>query len=100
MEIVQQVQKRMLFSLAQISKNMDLKEGDYLVVEQVNGGIFLRPVNWHNKSQEYIWTEECQESIRRSEEDLKTGQYKTFANWDDCIKDLEEIMNADNKENV
>ncbi|MHB1406492.1 MAG: AbrB/MazE/SpoVT family DNA-binding domain-containing protein [Desulfitobacteriaceae bacterium] len=99
MPIVQQIQKRMLISLAKIAKDVNLHEGDHVVIEQKDGGIFLRPVDWVDKSQAYIWTEEWQEKIRCSEEALANGEYKTFENVEDCIKDLEDMINANHSKN-
>lgn len=50
-EIVQQIQKRMIISLAAVAKSssLDLKEGDFLRVEERDGGIFLQPVVWEPK---------------------------------------------------
>lgn len=45
MAIVQQIQKRMIVSLAQIAKDLNLHEGDHLIIEEKDGGIFLRPVD-------------------------------------------------------
>ena len=77
-EVVVQVQKRMLVSLAQIAKELDLKEGDHVLLEERDGGIFIRPVGWHDKSQEYFWTKEWQEKMRRSKEAMDKGEYATF----------------------
>lgn len=94
MAIVQQVQKRMIISLAQIAKEINLHEGDHVVIEKRDGGIFLRPVDWVDKNQKYIWTEEWQAKIRKSQDDLENGDYQTFENMDDVIKDLEDRANA------
>ncbi|PWW01227.1 hypothetical protein DFQ01_110117 [Paenibacillus cellulosilyticus] len=50
-EIVQQIQKRMIISLAAIAKSssLDIKEGDYLLFEEREDGILLRPVVWQPK---------------------------------------------------
>ncbi|GAB6173065.1 transcriptional regulator [Paradesulfitobacterium aromaticivorans] len=99
MPIVQQIQKRMLVSLAQIAKDVNLHEGDHVVIEEKDGGIFLRPVDWVDKSQKYFWTEEWQQKMRRSQEALDKGEYKTFENMEDAIKDLEELVNANRNQN-
>lgn len=99
MPIVQQIQKRMLISLAQIAKDVNLHEGDHVVIEEKDGGIFLRPVDWVDKSQKYFWTEEWQQKMRRSQEALDKGEYKTFENMEDAIKDLEELVNANRNQN-
>jgi len=94
MAIVQQVQKRMLISLAQIAKVVNLHEGDHVLIEEMDGGIFLRPVDWVDKSQKYLWTEEWQERILQSQQDLERGNYQTFESMEDAVKDLEELANA------
>ena len=94
MAIVQQVQKRMLISLAQIAKEVNLHEGDHVVIEEMNGGIFLRPVDWVDKNQKYLWTEEWQGRILQSQQDLEKGDYQTFESMEDAVKDLEELANA------
>lgn len=98
-EIVQQVQKRMLISLAQVAKNLNLQEGDHVLIEERDGGIFIRPVAWHNKSQEYFWTKEWQDRMKRSLEDLEYGKYKKFENVGDLLKELGEEEDADNSHN-
>jgi len=86
---VQQVQKRMLISLAQLSKELGLKEGDHVILETRDGGIFIRPVSWHDKSQEYFWTKEWQEKMKRSVEALEKGEFETFKSVDELLKELE-----------
>jgi hypothetical protein len=87
-DIIQQVQKRMLISLAQIAKQVGLKEGDHVLIEEKEGGVFIRPVAWHEKSQEYFWSEEWQAKMKRSKEAMDKGQYETFDKVDDLLKDL------------
>ncbi|MBE3555002.1 MAG: AbrB/MazE/SpoVT family DNA-binding domain-containing protein [Thermicanus sp.] len=98
-EIIQQVQKRMLISLAQVAKELNIKEGDHVLIEEKDGGIFIRPVAWHDKSQEYFWTEEWQEKMKRCTEDLKVGRYEKFDNMDALLKELGEEANADDHSN-
>ncbi|MCL6479911.1 MAG: AbrB/MazE/SpoVT family DNA-binding domain-containing protein [Peptococcaceae bacterium] len=89
-EIIQQVQKRMLISLAQIAKRVRIQEGDYVVLEERDGGIFMRPVSWHDKNQEYFWSDEWQEKMKRSAEALKEGKVKIFTRTGDLLKELGE----------
>ena len=89
-EIVQQVQKRMLISLAQIAKRIRIKEGDYVMLEERDGGVFIRPVSWHDKNQEYFWSDEWQEKMKRSAEALKAGNVKSFTNIEGLLKELGE----------
>ncbi|MEW5952429.1 MAG: AbrB/MazE/SpoVT family DNA-binding domain-containing protein [Bacillota bacterium] len=97
-EKIQQVQKRMLISLAQIAKSINISEGDYVAMEERDGGIFIRPVSWHDKKQEYFWSAEWQEKMKRSAEAIQNGKYKTFTNTDDLLKELGE-ENADDNSN-
>lgn len=89
-EIIQQVQKRMLISLVQIAKTLNLKEGDHVTLELRDGGIFIKPVAWHDKTQEYFWTEEWQQKIKQSAEAIKNGKIKTFNHTEDLLKELGE----------
>ena len=89
-EIVQQVQKRMLISLAQIAKRIHIKEGDYVLLEERDGGVFIRPVSWHDKNQEYFWSDEWQEKMKRSAEAIEEGNVKSFTNIEGLLKELGE----------
>ncbi len=89
-EIIQQVQKRMLISLAQIAKSLDIKEGDHVLLEVREGGVYIKPVAWHDKTQEYFWSDVWQQKMKKSEEALKEGKIKTFTNTDDFLKELGE----------
>ncbi|ACV64112.1 hypothetical protein Dtox_3382 [Desulfofarcimen acetoxidans DSM 771] len=97
-ELIQQVQKRMLISLAQIAKVLNIQEGDYVLLEERDGGIFIRPVSWHDKNQEYFWSSRWQEKMKRSADALQNGQIKTFNNMDDLLRELGED-DADNNTN-
>jgi len=97
-EIIQQVQKRMLVSLAQIAKNLNIREGDHVALEERDGGVFIRLVSWHEKSQEYFWSDEWQQKMKRSAEAIKEGKVKAFSNTDDLLKELGE-KDADNNSN-
>ena len=94
-EMIQQVQKRMLISLAQIAKKLNIKEGDHVALEVREEGIFIRPVAWHDKSQEYFWTEEWQQKMKRSAEALKEGKAKTFTSTEELMREMGED-DADN----
>lgn len=89
-EIIQQVQKRMLISLSQIAKKIDINEGDYVALEERDGGIFIRPVSWHDKSQEYFWSDVWQEKMKRSADAIHEGRVKIFKSADGLLKELGE----------
>jgi AbrB family looped-hinge helix DNA binding protein len=89
MKTIQQVQKRMVFSLASIAEEANIKEGDYIEVDvKEDGSIVLTPVGFHKKSQEYFWSTDWQKMIAESEEALQNGQYKVYKDVDDLIRDL------------
>lgn len=99
-ERIQQIQKRMLVSLAQVAKNIGLREGDHVLIEERDGGIFIRPVRWHDKRQEYFWTKEWQDKMDRSLKALQEGRYKVFHSSEDLLRSLgEEAQNADDNSN-
>jgi hypothetical protein len=86
--IIQKVQKRMLISLAEVSKDLDLHEGDYISIEEREGGIFLKPVAWHDKNQEYFWTDKWQEKMKKSKDALESGDYTVYHDQSDLLKEL------------
>ena len=71
---------------------------DYVLLEEREGGVFIRPVSWHDKGQKYFWSSEWQGKMKRSAEALKAGQFKSFDNVDDLLKGLGE-EDADNNTN-
>ncbi|MFA5384031.1 MAG: AbrB/MazE/SpoVT family DNA-binding domain-containing protein [Eubacteriales bacterium] len=98
-EVIQQVQKRMLISLSQIAKKLNIQEGDYIAIEERDGGIFIKPVAWHEKSQEYFWSEAWQEKMKHSADALKEGRYKTFSEANELLEFLGEENDADDNSN-
>ncbi|HUW65980.1 MAG TPA: AbrB/MazE/SpoVT family DNA-binding domain-containing protein [Spirochaetia bacterium] len=90
MSVIQQVQKRMLISLAQVSKAANIQEGDNVMLEVREGGIFIRPVSWHDKSQEYFWSDEWQHKMKLSADAIAEGRVKIFGNTEDLLRGLGE----------
>jgi len=97
-KVIQQIQKRMLVSIGQVARKLGLKEGDYVSVEAAEDGTSLRivPVDWHAKEQEYFWTEEWQEKVRRSLKDLEDGRFKVYDGMKDLLEEMENA--ADNQD--
>ena len=98
MSVIQQVQKRMLISLAQVSKAANIREGDHVALEVREGGVFIRPVSWHDKSQEYFWSDEWQTKMRLSGDAIAEGKVKTFGDAESLLKELGEA-DADDHSN-
>ena len=69
-----------------------------MLLEQRDGGVFIRPVSWHDKDQEYFWSSEWQEKMKRSAEAIKEGRFNSFDNIEDLLKGLGE-EDADNNTN-
>lgn len=94
MEKILQVQKRHIISLASVSSELNIKEGDYISLEVKNGAIIIRPVAWHDKKQEYFWTEKWQNGMKKAMDDIEKGRYEVFDSLSDLTKRLEdEISN-------
>ncbi|EKN62805.1 AbrB/MazE/SpoVT family DNA-binding domain-containing protein [Schinkia azotoformans] len=94
MEKITQVQKRNLISLATIGAELGIKEGDYVSIEVKDGGLFLRPVNWHDKSQEYFWTNSFQKKMKQAEKDLEEGNYQKFDSLSELADFIEKGIEA------
>lgn len=78
MEKILQVQKRKMLSLASISSELNIEEGDYVSMEVVDGVLLVKPVAWHDKSQDYIWEKSVQEKLKQSQIDLDEGKFTKF----------------------
>lgn len=90
-EKITQVQKRNLISLASISEQLNIKEGDYVSMIVTDGVLTITPVGWHDKSQEYFWTDEWQKKMKASVKDLEEGRFKTFDSLEDVAKFAESL---------
>lgn len=89
--IIQQVQKRMLVSLAQVARKLNINEGDHVLLEERDGGIFICPVGWHEKNQEYFWSEKWQNMMKNSAEDIAQGRVRQFQDVRDADSFLEKL---------
>ncbi|HMG16462.1 MAG TPA: hypothetical protein VK590_13485, partial [Saprospiraceae bacterium] len=57
-----------------------------------DGGLFLKPVAWHDKSQEYFWTDSFQEKMKEAQKDIEKGDFKAFNSLSDVADYLEKSM--------
>lgn len=94
MEKIQQVQKRNIISLASIANEINIQEGDYISLEVVEEGLLIKPVAWHEKKQEYFWTESFQAKMRQAHKDLEEGNFQKF----DSLSDLADFIEKNNSE--
>ncbi|AEG61982.1 AbrB/MazE/SpoVT family DNA-binding domain-containing protein [Desulforamulus ruminis] len=96
--MIQQVQKRMIISINNPAKKLGIKEGDYVKIEidEEKKELRISPVDWHDKDQDYFWTEAWQQKVKQSLKDLEEGRVKSHGSMDDLIKELEDAENTKN----
>jgi hypothetical protein len=88
--IVQQVQKRQLVSLAKIKS---FQEGDYISIEEnENGTITISPIVIIRPLDIKTLSKDWQDAIKQSKESIANGEYDKFESMEDCIKDLERLI--------
>jgi len=73
-----------------IREVLRLHEGDLVNFEIRNNKVAFTPVVLRNKEQAYFWTESWQSEIRKSEENLKKGNFKKFKS----IKEMRKHFSA------
>ena len=73
----------------EIREKSGLKEGDIVSFEEKDGEIIMNPVHIVRKDQAYFWSKKWQESIKRSEEEIKKGKYKTYRSGKQLREDIE-----------
>ena len=71
-----------------IRDTLNIKPGDVVDVEVRKNEVILRPVKVIPKEQEYFWTKQVQERIKKSEEDLEKKRYRDFDKAEDLLKEL------------
>ena len=62
----------------EVREKTGLKKGDLVSFKERDGEIIMDPVCIVRKDQAYFWSKEWQESIKRSEGEIKKGEYKTY----------------------
>lgn len=90
-EKITQVQKKSLISLASISEELNIQEGDHVSMVVKDGVLTITPVGWHDKNQEYFWTDEWQNKMKQSVKDLQEGKFQTFESVEDVAKYAESL---------
>jgi AbrB family looped-hinge helix DNA binding protein len=73
---------------AEARRAVHLEEGDPVEVEVVDGMIVLRPQKVIDASQAWFWTPDWQERIRRSLEEVESGQGERFSGSEDFVASL------------
>lgn len=73
-----------------IRKKFHLAEGDFVDVEERQGGIFLKPVKMITPDQEYFYTKEWQAAEEDADKDIAEGKVSgPFKTVDELFNDLD-----------
>lgn len=75
---------------AEIREAIELKAGDILEFEIVDGRIVISPKLVIEPDQAWFWTKRWQEMEREADEDVTAGRVKLFDSVDDLIADLDD----------
>lgn len=72
----------------QIRRKFNISVGDYIIIDEEERKIVIKPVKIVDSDQEYFYTKEWQEKEDQADRDLAEGRYKEFDNVEVLIKDL------------
>ncbi len=72
-----------------IRKISGLKEGELVSFEVREGEIVITPIYMVKKEQAYFFSKKWQKAIKKSEEEIKSGHYKTYRNVKELMPDIE-----------
>lgn len=67
---------------------LGISEGDEFMVKVEGGELRLLPVVSIPKEEVYLFTPQWQRVLKQAEKELHDGEYATFDNVDDLLKDL------------
>ncbi|MBM3327189.1 MAG: AbrB/MazE/SpoVT family DNA-binding domain-containing protein [Calditrichaeota bacterium] len=67
---------------------LGISEGDEFIVKVEGDSLRLLPVVTIPRDEAYLFTPEWQRVLQTVEKELREGEYETFANVDDLLKDL------------
>ncbi len=84
------VQKRGVVSLGILKKHISIKDGDILQVQIEEDRVILVPMKLVPADQAWFWTEEWQKGEKEAQNDINSGNVKTFETIDDLLKDLDQ----------
>jgi len=71
-----------------IVKKLNIKPGDELEVEVVDGNIILKPIIKIPKSQAYFWSKTWQEEEKRVMQEIENGEIMVAESLDDLYNKL------------
>lgn len=70
--------KRQIAIPKDVCKELNINEGDQLIVKVKEGKIILEPSINIPRSQVWFWSEEVQEKVRKAEKKFKDGKSKKY----------------------
>lgn len=71
-----------------VMRHCHLATGDFLQVQEVKGGVMLKPAKLVDPGQAYFWTNAWQTGERAAEQDIRRGRITAFKNIKELIHDL------------
>ncbi|MGF1618074.1 MAG: AbrB/MazE/SpoVT family DNA-binding domain-containing protein [Acidimicrobiia bacterium] len=74
---------------AEIREAIELKAGDILEFEVVDGRIVITPKIVIDPDQAWFWTERWQKMEREADADFAAGRFRDFDNVEDFLADLD-----------
>ena len=74
-----------------IRKMLNIEDGDIVKFSLEGNKIIITPGIIVDKDQAYFYKKETQEQIKKSENEFKKGEYRTFDN----VKDLKKAVESD-----
>ena len=72
-----------------VREKFNVEQGDVIEVEITAKGILLKPKKLIDSSQAYFWSKSWQKQIKKSEEEIKKGNYKVYRSVEDLKRDIE-----------
>lgn len=71
-----------------ISKALQLRKGDHMLMRLVGRRVELIPARLVPRDQLWFWTPEWQKKEREADQDIAAGRLKEFESVEDLLKDL------------
>jgi antitoxin PrlF len=72
-----------------VREALDVKTGDEIMFEIVDGTVVVHAATWVPRSQAWFWTPEWQEGERQAAEQIATGQTTVVKSADDMFGQLD-----------
>jgi bifunctional DNA-binding transcriptional regulator/antitoxin component of YhaV-PrlF toxin-antitoxin module len=71
-----------------ISKALQLRKGDHMLMRLVGRRVEMIPASLIPKDQLWFWTADWQKKEREADEDIAAGRLKEFESVEDLLEDL------------